>query len=98
MSLSTACLFGSFFSACFLIPANTKHFEPCYGIPQQARLAGFDGIVPGGRYTFSNIDLAARVRGNQCSLPVADVNVPGTGLVATARGHEADSDTWCLAW
>ncbi len=62
---------------------------PSYdGIPS---CAGFDGVVPGGRYTFSNVDLAGKVRGNQCSLPVADVNVPGRGVVMTASGHEADA-------
>jgi hypothetical protein len=116
----TACLFGSFFSACFLIPANTKHFEPCYGIPQQARLAvhlvetasetsgvyvvvnpdgklpvgiasceGFDGVAAGGTYTFADFDLAERVLGHQCSLPVADIDIDGVGTISTARGPDA---------
>lgn len=48
----------------------------------------FDGVVAGGTYTFSSLDLAVATR--SCSMPVADVSGPGIGTVSTLRGSQAD--------
>lgn len=48
---------------------------------------GFDGVVAGGTYTFSSVDLAVATR--SCSMPVADVTGPGIGTVSTLRNSAA---------